>query len=368
VRVATSHDFVINVGKSPGASDYLTTTTNQTTVTLTGVPDGTYYARVSTRDENGTGSPTPDVSFTTGSPPNTPRDLTATVNKDSVTFSWSPAPAGLASSSYRIQVGRAAGASDLAVRDVTGTSTTLTNLLPDEYFARVAALNAFGSSDPTADRSFEIEPQSPPGPAAQLRPHDFSNLVFPELQWSRTIYTDTYEVVVEQAGRQVYRRVFRDDQHCDSTGNCNVASNDLSPGPFQDGDFSWSVRGINVRGPGPWSTTQFKVRRKAFPRPARLKLPLEGETVGTTPTLRWTSDERTNALLVVLTQRASGQRLEYPLASIRNCLGDTCTFQINPPLTTGRWIWEVVSGRSAATVEVESEQRSFNVSAAAKDQ
>ena len=122
-----------------------------TTLTVTAVPAGVYFVRVSGANADGTSPPSNEVTVVVGNcttAPNPPTNLFSSVVDTFVTLSWT-APAGsCAASGYSVQVGSASGLSNLGV--ITTTFPGLAaNAPPGTYYVRVVALNALGASVPS---------------------------------------------------------------------------------------------------------------------------------------------------------------------------------------------------------------------------
>lgn len=150
-------------GSAPQASSYLvevgTTTGGQEVgsfpVSTTGVSGtlapGTYFARVRGVAFSGAGETSSEVVLTvppTAGPPLAPSGLSAIVEGRAVTLTWAAA-AGNAQE-YVVEVGSAAGLSDILVFPTATLDTRLaTPAPPGHYFVRVRAANASGLSPPS---------------------------------------------------------------------------------------------------------------------------------------------------------------------------------------------------------------------------
>lgn len=88
---------------------------------------------------------------TCGSPPRAPDGLTVTVMRTTVTARWQASGDGCSAASYVIEAGSAPGVTDLPSVPSHGTATTLTlrDVTEGLYYARVRAINADGSSEPS---------------------------------------------------------------------------------------------------------------------------------------------------------------------------------------------------------------------------
>jgi hypothetical protein len=128
-----------------------------TTLTVPNVPPGTYFVRVRGVNAGGAGPASAQQSVTideaTGCVPGTPSPPSASVSGADVTISWN---AVNAATSYRLDVGTAAGASNVVSEELTGTSRDLAGLSPGRYFMRVTAQNACGAGAASGEASFSI--------------------------------------------------------------------------------------------------------------------------------------------------------------------------------------------------------------------
>ena len=119
-----------------------------TTLTVTGVPTGIYFVRVSAVNSDGTSPVSNEVTVVVGNcttVPNPPTNLASTVVGTFVTLSWTTPTGQCPITGYSVQAGSGAGLSDIAVINtpLPGLSATAP---PGTYFVRVVALNALGAS------------------------------------------------------------------------------------------------------------------------------------------------------------------------------------------------------------------------------
>jgi hypothetical protein len=144
--------YVLDASLSPGGPVIASFPVAGTTLTVTGVPNGVYYARVRAVNADGSSLPSNEVAVVVPgggsctSPPNAPTDLTFTVFGTFVTLNWRAPAGGCPATAYAVQAGSASGLSDIAVIN-TGAATTLNaSAPPGTYYVRVVALNGFGGS------------------------------------------------------------------------------------------------------------------------------------------------------------------------------------------------------------------------------
>jgi predicted phage tail protein len=122
-------------------------------------PNGIYYVRVRARNASGTGPASNEVIVRVGiactAPPNAPGTLTVSVSGFTVALAW-----GIAAgdpTTYLVEAGTAAGASNVATVDLGGLPLQLTTQAPaGTYYARTRARNACGTSPPSNEVSFTV--------------------------------------------------------------------------------------------------------------------------------------------------------------------------------------------------------------------
>lgn len=124
-------------------------------------PPGSYYLRVRAQNACGTGPASSTQLLTVGgcTPPGTVATPSVTVAGTTASFAW-PVVAG--ATQYQVEVGTAAGASNVGVQTVTSTSAQLTALAPGTYYTRVRAMNACGSGATSGEATFTIASAPPP--------------------------------------------------------------------------------------------------------------------------------------------------------------------------------------------------------------
>ncbi len=147
--------YRIDAGSSVGLSDLASFSTGNTatSISVPGVPAGTYYVRVRAVNASGTsGASNEIVVFVGGStagcsvPPDAPAALRAAVSGSTVTLGWSSAAGSPAS--YIIEAGSRPGQADLLVSDTGSTATAMvaTAVGSGTYFVRLRARNSCGTS------------------------------------------------------------------------------------------------------------------------------------------------------------------------------------------------------------------------------
>lgn len=100
--------------------------------------------------------------------PGPPTGLTQAVNGSRVSLSWQAGQGAGATSGYQLEVGSAAGASNVLVAYTTSTSVTEPNVAPGVYFVRVRASNPTGLSAPSNELEVRVACANPPPPPSDL--------------------------------------------------------------------------------------------------------------------------------------------------------------------------------------------------------
>lgn len=166
--------YAIEAGSTVGSSNIATFDTGnaQTTLTVNGVPNGTYFVRVRGRNASGVGPPSNEVSVVVGATgpgpctPGAPTGLAGTVIGSALALTWQAPTGACPALDYGIQAGDASGRSNLAQLDTLSTSTAFVaaSVPPGTYFIRVRAFGLSGAapSAPSNEISVTIAPP-PPG-------------------------------------------------------------------------------------------------------------------------------------------------------------------------------------------------------------
>lgn len=140
--------YVLMAGSAPGASDLAYFGTGSAaTAFAASAPGGLYYVRVAASNACGVGPASNEVSFSLGSTlPGAPVDFAATVSAGGhVSLTWAPPAEGVSPTSYLIEAGSTAGASDLAMVSTGAPITSFTATAPPgTYYVRVRAVNGAG--------------------------------------------------------------------------------------------------------------------------------------------------------------------------------------------------------------------------------
>jgi hypothetical protein len=143
-------NYVLEVGTAPGESNVAKLNVGNRTTFTTEVPFGTYYVRVRAENADGESSdPSAEIEVRAPGAPQEPTDLRSVSASDAVDLRWTAPSGGDAPTGYIIEAGSGPGLSDIArvqVRDMTHYTTTAP---PGEYYVRIRAINAGGTSAPS---------------------------------------------------------------------------------------------------------------------------------------------------------------------------------------------------------------------------
>jgi glucose/arabinose dehydrogenase len=171
--------YRIEAGRARGSADLGSFPGNGATtrLQLTGVPPGTYWARVYGINDGGEGpaSNDDDIVVSGGppgcAPPGAIDDLDEDVSGSSVTLTWTPPDTGAAPVSYIVEVGSTTGGTDLAVVNLQSNQTTAIGVAQSGvYFIRVRAVNACGIAGPASN---EVRVVVPPAISRDTRASGF---------------------------------------------------------------------------------------------------------------------------------------------------------------------------------------------------
>ncbi len=142
--------YVVEAGSRPGLADLarVSTSTTATSLSASGVPNGTYYLRVRAANPGGQGPPSNEAVLTVGctGAPGAPGNLRITGNSGgNVSLAWDAATGNPAT--YVLQAGSSPGAANIGSLDLGPVTTFGTGGVPaGSYQLRVIARNACGTS------------------------------------------------------------------------------------------------------------------------------------------------------------------------------------------------------------------------------
>lgn len=146
-QVPTS--YVIEAGRSSGASDVGTFNVGGVTSFATDVAPGTYYVRVRGVNAYGVSGPSNEIVVQGQGGPGQPTGLVATGSGSTVNLRWNAPTSGSAPTGYILEAGSAPGLSNLATLTIGNQTTFSTTAPPGTYYVRVRAINARGAGNPS---------------------------------------------------------------------------------------------------------------------------------------------------------------------------------------------------------------------------
>lgn len=158
--------YVLEAGTASGQSNIVSFNTGSTatTLTVTAVPNGTFFVRVRARNADGASSASNEVIILIGqgpcSPPSAPTGLTSSSGGSTVALSWT-AVAG--ATAYIIEAGSAPGAANLASFDTGSAATSFSAAAPSgTYYIRVRARTTCGTSGTSNEVIVVVGTSGPP--------------------------------------------------------------------------------------------------------------------------------------------------------------------------------------------------------------
>jgi hypothetical protein len=147
----TTSSYLLEAGSAPALTDLGVFPLLQPSITVTGVANGQYHLRVRAVGPAGTSPPTADLPVAVGcsAAPEAPSITAVTVTGTLVTLALALPPDATAA---RLDVGFTTGATDFVVDAPTNAPSLAGTAAPGTYFARLRAVNACGTSAPSAER------------------------------------------------------------------------------------------------------------------------------------------------------------------------------------------------------------------------
>ncbi len=150
--------YFLEAGSAPGLANLLAAGVGNVTTFAATAPAGTYYTRLRALNACGASGPSVEVPITLGCSPGAvvPSGLNVAQSAAAVLFSWLP-PLGAVS--YRMQVGTAPGATNVADVNVgggTALAVSLAGVPPGVYYVRVSAVSACGVGAPSNEVAVSV--------------------------------------------------------------------------------------------------------------------------------------------------------------------------------------------------------------------
>jgi len=166
--------YIVEAGLASGLANAAVFDTGNTATSLTvsGVPAGTYFVRVRAKNSAGVSGATSEVVVTVGSgapcTPGAPTGLSAIVSGTIVTLTWNAPGGGCSPTTYRVEAGSSSGASDIGVIVTGNTSTSFvaSSVPSGTYFVRVRAANGSSLTGPSNETVLTVN--ASPGPGGDL--------------------------------------------------------------------------------------------------------------------------------------------------------------------------------------------------------
>lgn len=128
-----------------------------TSLSVPGVPPGTYYVRVHAQNAGGTGPASNEVTVTVAgaTAPGAPTLSSPTVSGSTVSLSWVPG-SGDPPTSYTLTASATPGGAPIATVPLTGTSAAFSAVPSGTYYLRLVATNSAGNGPPSAEVTLTV--------------------------------------------------------------------------------------------------------------------------------------------------------------------------------------------------------------------
>ncbi|MFN7978591.1 MAG: M12 family metallo-peptidase [Vicinamibacterales bacterium] len=175
--------------------------------------------------------------------PDAPTTLTASANALTLNLSWTPATTGSTPATYSVEVGNAPGATQL-VQSTASTSLSVALPTGGTYYARVKAVNVYGTSVASPEVSVTVAAPNPKPGAPQSLAATFSGRTV-GITWAAPLTGDPVTNYILEVGS--------------APGLANIvvvpvgAATSFAAAGVPDGVFWIRVRGANGSGTGPAS-------------------------------------------------------------------------------------------------------------------
>ena len=184
--------------------------------------------------------------------PDPPSILNASVTGLALQLTWMAATTGTPATSYAVSVGDAPGVTTLPVQHTSATTASVPLTAAGTYYARVRAVNAFGTSAPSAEVSAVLTIVDPrPGKPEKFGASLSGRSV--RITWAAPTTGDPVTAYVLEGGSAPGLADF---------GTANVGgATSFSAGGVPDGTFWLRLRAVNGAGTGPPSADLALVMR-----------------------------------------------------------------------------------------------------------
>lgn len=238
--VATSYLF--EAGLSAGTT-FATVPVSPASLTVPGVPPGTYFVRVRGVNTSGVGAASAELTVIVGAggvlAPEAPIGLTPGLSGDRLTLTWLPASRGPVPTSYLLEVGSAVGLANIAVLPVAGPLFQFTGVPPGFYYVRVRAVAGGVVGPPSRDELMVAGTvPAPPGEPGSLTSRVAGNVV--TLSWFQPTFGPVTSYVLEAGTASGLSNIA-----VFNTGNASTAL--VVPG-VPPGKYFLRLRAVNAQG------------------------------------------------------------------------------------------------------------------------
>ena len=243
--------YLLSVGTQPGAANLVNGLSVGDVRRVSGeLPPGQYFATVRAANLVGVGPASTEISFQVGGgfQPAPPSSLQASVTGTLARLSWAAPQSNDPSvlpTSYVVEAGSRAGASDLGSVNVGNTTSFAVNVPPGVYYVRVRGVNARGLSAPSNEVLMSTGGAVPGAPRGLTSSGSGSAV---NLRWNAVTGAASYVV---EAGSQ---------PGLSNLGTFNVGSATSLSTSAPAGTYYVRVRAANAAGIGP-ASNEIIVRR-----------------------------------------------------------------------------------------------------------
>jgi hypothetical protein len=152
-------NFAVHAGTAAGSSNAAIVNVGRAFSLTASAPPGTYYIRVYAQNAFGSSGPSNEIQLRLGGEgvPGLVFNLAGTIAGNSVTLNWI-APSSGPPTSFVIEAGRSAGATNVAAFDIGSAATrvTFTGVPAGTYYVRVRAKNSAGVGAPSNEVVLDV--------------------------------------------------------------------------------------------------------------------------------------------------------------------------------------------------------------------
>lgn len=191
--------YVVEAGLAPGTT-FITLPTTAQSMVIPGIPPGTFFLRVRGVNGAGAGAPSNELVLRVGAggvvAPDPPEFLFPQIIDGKLTLTWDLAQSGPTPTGYQLEVGTAAGRSDIAVVPTPARLFQFTGVPPGYYFVRVRAVAGGVVGPPSRDETMVVgNVPAPPGDPRFLPITVAGNVV--TLRWEAPYFGPVTDYILE---------------------------------------------------------------------------------------------------------------------------------------------------------------------------